>query len=185
MSELKNVIKTILQEVKNLEEKIEETSKVATYTSQVVTPTATESLREVIKFSEENTNKIISMIDMVETNSKFIDSILREILEKDIDPTIREKLNAVKEKNDENMKILIKVYEMFSFQDLAAQQIKDVINILEEAKKSLLKFATTSIEMSNLSEEDKKKAIGKVHEFITGNRIFQEDVDKLLSELGL
>ncbi|WP_299239610.1 hypothetical protein [Sulfurihydrogenibium sp.] len=43
-----------------------------------------------------------------------------------------------------------------------------------------------SIEASGeLSNEQKKVISGKVHELLTGDRIFQEDVDKLLEELGL
>ncbi|ACN98679.1 chemotaxis phosphatase, CheZ [Sulfurihydrogenibium azorense Az-Fu1] len=185
MEDLKTVIKSILEEVKILEEKIEETAKVATHTTKVITPTATESLREVIKFSEESANNIIQQIDKVEENCKVIDKTVDELLNLNPVSTIKEKLSLIKEKNKDNMNILIKVYELFSFQDLMAQQIKEVINILEETKKNLLKFAATSIEMSSLSEEDKKKAVGKVHEFITGDRINQQDVDKLLEELGL
>ncbi|WP_028950641.1 protein phosphatase CheZ [Sulfurihydrogenibium subterraneum] len=186
MENLKTVIKSILEEVRLLEEKIEETAKVTTHTTKVITPTATESLREVIKFSEESANNIIGQIDKVEENCKIIDAITNELLNLNPINTIKEKLNIIKEKNQDNMNILIKVYEMFSFQDLMAQQIKEVINILEETKKNLLKFAATSIEMSSsLSEEDKKKAVGKVHELITGDRVNQEDVDKLLEELGL
>jgi len=55
------------------------------------------------------------------------------------------------------MNILIKVYELFSFQDLSSQQIKEVINILEETKKHLLGIAVASIEASGeLSKEQKK-----------------------------
>lgn len=185
MEDLKKVIKSILEEVKTLEEKIEETVKVATHTGEVITPTAAESLREVIKFSEERTNEIINQIDKVEENCKVIDITIDDLLNLNPINSIKEKLNIIKQKNMENINILIKVYEMFSFQDLMAQQIKEVVNILEETKKNLLKFAATSIEMSDLPETEKKKAVGKVHELITGDRINQEDVDKLLEELGL
>lgn len=77
------------------------------------------------------------------------------------------------------------MYELFSFQDLSAQQIKEVINILEDTKKNLLAIAVSSIESSDLPDESKERAKGKVHELLSGDRIFQEDVDKLLEELGL
>jgi chemotaxis protein CheZ len=185
MEDLKKVVKSILEEVKVLEEKIEETTNIATKTTQFLTPTATESLKEVIKFSEESANNIIQQIDKVEENCKTIDKTVDELLKLNPTKTVKEKLNIIKDKNSENMNILLRVYELFSFQDLAAQQIKEVINILEETKKNLLNFAATSIEMSSMSEEEKKKAVGKVHELITGDRINQEDVDKLLEDLGL
>lgn len=185
MEDLKQIVKSILEEVKTLEEKIEDTIKVATHTSEVVTPTATESLLEVIKFSEDSTNKIIGQIDIVEENCKVIDRTVDELISLNPVNSIKDKLNLIKDKNTENMRVLLKVYEMFSFQDLMAQQIKEVINILEDTKKNLLKFAAVSIEMSNIPEDEKKKAVGKVHELITGDRISQDDVDKLLEELGL
>jgi chemotaxis protein CheZ len=186
MEDLKQVIRTILEEVKTLEEKIDETTRKAQEITQIVEPSATESLKEVIKFTEESSNKIISEIDKVEENCKIIDKEVSELLALNPTNSIKEKLGIIKEKNTENMNILIKVYELFSFQDLSSQQIKEVINILEETKKHLLGIAMASIEASGeLSKEQKEVISGKVHELLTGDRIFQEDVDKLLEELGL
>jgi len=66
MEDLKQVIRTIIEEVKTLEEKIDETTRKAQEITQIVGPSATESLKEVIKFTEESSNKIISEIDKVE-----------------------------------------------------------------------------------------------------------------------
>lgn len=186
MEDLKSVIKSILEEVKTLEQKIDETTKKAVEIGNIVTPSTTESLREVIKFTEESSNKIISEIDKVEENCKIIDKEVHILLQLNPLDSIKTKLETIRDKNTENMKILLKVYELFSFQDLSAQQIKEVINILEETKKHLLNLAVASIEVSqDLTEEEKKVVSGKVHELLTGERIFQEDVDKLLEELGL
>lgn len=186
MEDLKNVIKSIIEEVKTLEQKIDETTKKAIEISNVVTPSTTESLKEVIKFTEESSNKIIAKIDKVEENCKIIDKEVNVLLQLNPLDSIKTKLETIRDKNAENMKILLEVYELFSFQDLSAQQIKEVINILEETKKHLLNLAVTSIEASqNLTEDEKKVVSGKVHELLTGDRIFQEDVDKLLEELGL
>ncbi len=186
MEDLKGVIRSIIEEVKTLEQKIEETTRKAMEITNVVTPSTTESLREVIEFTEESSNKIISEIDKVEENCKIIDKEVNDLLNLNPVNSIKKKLEVIRDKNAENMQILLKVYELFSFQDLSAQQIKEVINILEETKKHLLNLAIASIEASQeLSEDEKKVVSGKVHEFLTGDRIFQEDVDKLLEELGL
>lgn len=185
MEDIKKILSSILNEAKVLEEKIEQISKTAKHTGEVVAPSASESLREVIKFTEESTNKIIEQIDKVEQNCKDIDKIVEELLSLSPITSIKEKLYFIKDKNAENMNTLLRVYELFSFQDLSAQQIKEVIDILEDTKKNLLAIAVSSIESSNLSEENKEKAKGKVHELLSGDRIFQEDVDKLLEELGL
>ncbi|MEJ5173382.1 MAG: protein phosphatase CheZ [Hydrogenothermaceae bacterium] len=185
MEEIKKILSTILNEAKVLEEKIEQIGTAAKHTGEVVAPSATESLREVIKFTEESANKIIQQIDKVEQNCHEIDKTVEDLLSLNPINSIREKLSLIKEKNQENMNILIKVYELFSFQDLSAQQIKEVINILEDTKKKLLAIAVSSIESSDLPQETKEAAKGKVHELLSGDRIFQEDVDKLLEELGL
>lgn len=185
MEDIKKILSSILNEAKVLEEKIEQVSKTARHTGEVVAPTASESLREVIKFTEESANRIIEQIDKVEQNCKDIDKTVEELLSLNPVNSIREKLSFIKEKNSENMSILLKVYELFSFQDLSAQQIKEVINILEDTKKNLLAIAVSSIESSDLPDESKERAKGKVHELLSGDRIFQEDVDKLLEELGL
>ncbi|MEZ0323814.1 MAG: protein phosphatase CheZ [Hydrogenothermaceae bacterium] len=185
MEDVKKILSSILNEAKALEEKIEQISATAKHTGEMVAPSASESLMEVIKFTEESANKIIQQIDKVEQNCHDIDKTVEELLSLNPINSIKEKLNLIKEKNRENMDILIKVYELFSFQDLSAQQIKEVINILEETKKQLLALAVNSIESSDLPQETKEIAKGKVHELLSGDRIFQEDVDKLLEELGL
>lgn len=185
MEDIKKILSTILNEAKALEEKMESISLTAKHTGEVIAPTASESLREVIKFTEESANKIIQQIDKVEQNCHEIDKVVNELLTLNPINSIKEKLSFIKDKNAENMQTLIKVYELFSFQDLSAQQIKEVINILEDTKKNLLAIAMSSIESSNLPQESKEKAKGKVHELLSGDRIFQEDVDKLLEELGL
>lgn len=185
MEDVKKILSTILNEAKLLEDKIGQIGAITKHTGEVVAPTASESLREVVEFTEESSNKIIEQIDKVGQNCHEIGKILEELINLNPIKSIKEKLLFIKNKNQENMNILLRVYELFSFQDLSAQQIKEVINILEDAKKNLLAIAVSSIESSNLTTEAKEIAKGKVHELLAGHRIFQDDVDKLLEELGL
>lgn len=185
MEEIKKILSTIFNEAKILEEKIDQISQVAKHTGEVVTPTASESLKEVIRFTEESTNKIMENVDIIEKNSQYIEAAIEELISLVQIDSIKEKLLFIKNKNIENKKIIQKVYELFSFQDLSAQQLKEVINILEDTKKNLLVIAVNSIRSSDLPDDSKEKAVGKVHELLSGDRIFQDDVDRLLEELGI
>ncbi|MCX7739124.1 MAG: chemotaxis protein CheZ [Hydrogenothermaceae bacterium] len=138
MEDIKNILSTILNEAKLLEDKIGQIGAITKHTGEVVVPTASESLREVVKFTEESSNKIIEQIDKVEQNCHEIGKILDELINLNPINSIKEKLFFVKNKNQENMNILLKVYELFSFQDLSARQIKEVINILEDIKRTSL-----------------------------------------------
>ncbi len=185
MDNVKKIIATILNEIKTLEDKLEGIVSAIRYTEEVVTPTVSESLREVVKYSEDSVRKILDNIDKISQNSKDISGIIEDLLKLDIDSSVRWRLNLIKIKNNENLSLLIKIYELFSFQDLSNQQIYEVIKLLEETKKKLIELAEISIESTDIPEDKKIKAIGKVHELISGSRISQEEVDEILKELGL
>lgn len=185
MSNVKRIITAILDEIKTLEEKIEGITHAIRYAGEVATPTISESLREVIKYSEDSVRKILDNIDKISENSNDIRNIMEELIKLNIESSIKEKLSLVKTKNDENSMLLLRIYELFSFQDLSNQQIYEVIKLLEETKKKLIELVELSIESSGLPEDKKSRAVGKVHELLSGSRISQQEVDEILKELGL
>jgi len=99
---------------------------------------------------------------------------------------IRERLESIKEKNAENINVLLELYTHMSFHDLAGQQLKMVMGILQKIKQSLVDVIVSQLvagkEMNEATVEGLK---GKVSELLSQDRVSQEDVDKLLEELGL
>ncbi|MFN3598562.1 MAG: chemotaxis protein CheZ [Aquificaceae bacterium] len=183
--DMRKLIVTILKEIKMLEDKIEDIAYAAKYTGEVATSSISESLREVIKFSEDSTKKILDNMDKIYENSKLIEGFLKDLASLDLEAKYKDKLTLIKEKNDENKIFLSKAYELFSFQDLSSQQLNQVIKLLEDTKNKLIELAELSIENLNLPEDKKSEAVGKVHELLSGDRINQDEVDELLKELGL
>ncbi|MEW6656319.1 MAG: chemotaxis protein CheZ [Aquificota bacterium] len=185
MDDVRKIISAILDEIKVLGSKIESITSTIKYTGEVATPTISESLKEVIRYSEDSTKKILDNIDKISKNSNDIKDIVEDLINLDVESSVKWRLNLIKVKNDENLSLLLRVYELFSFQDLSSQQIYEVINLLEETKRKLIELIELSIESSGLPEDKKSQAVGKVHELISGNRISQEEVDEILKELGL
>ncbi|GAB6072367.1 protein phosphatase CheZ [Venenivibrio stagnispumantis] len=184
MEDIKKELDELVKKIKELEGKIEENTKPIEEASSFL-PSAADSLRDVMKFTEQKTKEIIDILDLVEENNKVINQTVKELLSLNPIEPIKSKLELIKEKNEDNMNQILLVYTTLSFQDLSAQQIKNVIEALEDIKKILIKIIISSIEAGSLHVENKDKVIGKATEMLTGDRIFQEDVDNILKELGL
>ena len=73
-----------------------------------------------------------------------------------------------------------------SFHDLAGQQLRLVLQVLEKLKSSLLDIIVSQVTAGkDLKEEEVSGIKGKVSELLSRERIDQSDVDKLLEEFGL
>ncbi len=181
---LSGIIKQLLEEIRNLETKVEEVAKPIEESSKTI-PSAADSLRDVIAYTEKSAHEVMSILDIMEKNSQIIKENVEFLLNLNPFNTIKEKLLIIKEKNDDNLSKFLDLYSAMSFQDLTSQQIKKVIEALEDTKKRLLMIVMNSINKEDISEEKKEKIIGKATEILTGDRINQDDVDALLAEFGL
>lgn len=184
MQEVKELVKELLSEIKSLELKLEEVAKPLEESSSAL-PMASGSLEDVIKYTEKSVHEIMGFLNnMMEETSKMQEEV-DFLLSLNPVSSIRNRLENIKNISINMSNLLLQVISLMSFQDLASQQIKRVIQVLEDLKKTILKIIVSSVEASGLSLEQKEKIVGKATEMLTGDRIFQEDVDKLLEELGL
>jgi len=184
VNDLNDIIKQLLEEIKNLETKVEDIKAPIEETSDLL-PSASASLQDVIEFTEKSTHQIMSLLDAIEANSKKIDEDISNLLKLKPTKTINGILEEIKSLNQDNLNKLIEIYTAMSFQDITAQQIKKVIQAIEDTKRRLLQMVVSSIEASEKDETTKEKIIGKATEILTGDRINQDDVDELLKEFGL
>jgi chemotaxis protein CheZ len=184
VNELSNIVRQLLEEIKNLENKVEDIKTPIEETSDLL-PSASASLQDVIEFTEKSTHSVMTLLDAIETNSKKIDEDVDTLLKFNPTKGINAILEDIKHLNQDNMNKIIEIYTAMSFQDITAQQIKKVIQAIEDTKRRLLQMVVSSIEATEKDETTKEKIIGKATEILTGDRIDQNDVDDLLKEFGL
>lgn len=184
MQDVRELVRELLEEVKNLEAKLDEVVKPLEESSNTI-PMASGSLEDVIKYTEQSVHEIMGILNNIMTDTDKIQKEVDFLLSLNPVASIKNRLENIKGLSTNISSLLLQVITLMSFQDLASQQIKRVIEVLENLKKTILKIIVSSIEASGLSLEQKEKIVGKATEVLTGDRIFQEDVDKLLEELGL
>jgi chemotaxis protein CheZ len=184
VNDLSNIVRQLLEEIRNLENKVEDIKTPIEETSDLL-PSASASLQDVIEFTEKSTHSVMTLLDAIETNSKKIDEDVDTLLKFNPTKSINAILEDIKHLNQDNMNKIIEIYTAMSFQDITAQQIKKVIQAIEDTKRRLLQMVVSSIEATEKDETTKEKIIGKATEILTGDRIDQNDVDDLLKEFGL
>lgn len=184
MQDVRELVRELLEEVKSLEAKLDEVVKPLEESSNTI-PMASGSLEDVIKYTEQSVHEIMGILNNIMTDTDKIQKEVDFLLSLNPVASIKNRLENIKGLSTNISSLLLQVITLMSFQDLASQQIKRVIEVLENLKKTILKIIVSSIEASGLSLEQKEKIVGKATEVLTGDRIFQEDVDKLLEELGL
>jgi len=99
----------------------------------------------------------MSLLDAIETNSKKIDEDISTLLKLKPTKTINGILEEIKSLNQDNLNKLIEIYTAMSFQDITAQQIKKVMQAIEDTKRRLLQMVVSSIEASEKDETTKEK----------------------------
>ncbi len=184
MSDIKELVKSLISEVKTLEDKIEEIVKPLEETSTIL-PGASGSLEDVIRFTEQSVHQIMNTLEQVNQNIKVIDENVGYLLSLSPTQSIAERLWTIKEKNQENASKVMEVITLMSFQDISSQQIRKVIEVIENVKRTIVKMVISSVDTAIVDQEEKQRIVSKATEMLTGDRIFQEDVDALLKELGL
>ena len=184
MSDLKDLVRTLISEVKALESKVEEILKPLEETSSVL-PGASGSLEDVIRFTEESVHRIMDDLEQINKDLQVISDNVDYLSKLSPIPSISSRLETIKIKNQEIQQKVFEVISAMSFQDLASQQIRKVIEVIENIKKVIVKIVLSSVDANIVSGEKKEKIVSKATEMLTGDRINQEDVDALLKELGL
>ncbi len=185
MKELESIIKELIQNVKELENVIENVKKPVAESSQLIPETA-KNIEDVMIFLEETSHKIMNLLEKIQANSDQIQKDVDFLLSLNPVPKVREKIEDIKIRNEDTLNTLLELYTHMSFHDLAGQQLKLVINVLDKIKQTLLDIIVSHVTAGkDLKEEEITTIKGKVSELISQDRISQEDVDKLLEEFGL
>ncbi len=185
MKELEGIIRELINNVKELESVIEGIKKPVTESSQLLPETA-KNIEDVMVFLEQTSHTIMNLLEQINKNSNQIKEDVEFLLSLSPIPKVREKLETIKSKNEENINILMELYTHMSFHDLAGQQLKTVIQVLEKIKSTLLDIIVSQVVAGKeLKEEEVSGIKGKVSELLSQDRINQDDVDKLLEEFGL
>ncbi len=184
MTDVKELIKSLISEVRTIENLLEETMKPLEETSNIL-PGASGSLEDVIKYTEQAVHQIMDLLEQTSQNCQTISENLNYLINLNPTSSILKRLELIKEKNDDNLSKILNIMSLMSFQDISSQQIRKVIQVIEDVKKTILKMIISSVDKTVSSQEEKQKIVSKATEMLTGDRIFQEDVDALLKELGL
>ncbi len=185
MKELEEIIKELLENVKELEGVIENIKKPVTESSQLLPETA-KNIEDVMVFLEKTSHNIMNLLEKINENSNKIAEDVDFLLSLNPIPRIRQRIESIKEKNQENINTLLELYTHMSFHDLAGQQLKTVLDVLQRVKETLLDVIVSQVVAGkDLNEEQVQGIKGKVSELLSQDRISQEDVDKLLEEFGL
>ncbi len=185
MKELDEIIRELLENVRELENVIEGIKKPVSESSQLLPETA-KNIEDVMLFLEQTSHTIMNLLEVINRNSEAISKDVDFLLSLGPTPKVRERLESIKAKNDENINILLELYTHMSFHDLAGQQLRLVLQVLEKLKNSLLDIIVSQVTAGkDLKEEEVSGIKGKVSELLSRERIDQSDVDKLLEEFGL
>jgi len=127
----------------------------------------------------------MNLLEVINKNSEEIKKDVEFLLSLGPIPKVRERLESIKARNDENINTLLELYTHMSFHDLAGQQLRLVLQVLEKLKSSLLDIIVSQVTAGkDLKEEEVSGIKGKVSELLSRERIDQSDVDKLLEEFG-
>ncbi len=185
MKELEEIIKELIENVRELEGVIEGIKKPVSESSQLIPETA-KNIEDVMVYLEKTSHTIMSLLEIINNNSQDINESLEQLLSLNPVKSIRDKLENIKEKNDENLSKILELYTHLSFHDLAGQQLKLVIEVLEKIKSALLNIIVSHVTRGkDLKEEEVSGIKGKVSQLLSQDRVSQEDVDALLEEFGL
>ncbi len=185
MKELEGIIKELLENVKELENVIEGIKKPVAESSQLLPATA-KNIEDVMVFLEQTSHAIMNLLEKIQSNSNEIKQDVEFLLSLNPVQKVRERLENIKAKNDDTLNTLLELYTHMSFHDLAGQQLKTVLQVLEKVKNVLLDVIVSQVTAGKELDEEQKSTIkGKVSELLSQDRIDQEDVDKLLEEFGL
>jgi chemotaxis protein CheZ len=185
MKELEEILKELITNVKELESVIEGIKKPVSESSQLLPETA-KNIEDVMIFLEQTSHTIMNLLEKINKNSNDIAKDVEFLLSLNPVPKVRERLESIKGKNEENINTLMELYTHMSFHDLAGQQLKTVLQVLERIKSALLDIIVSQVTAGKeLKEEEVSGIKGKVSELLSRDRVSQEDVDKLLEEFGL
>jgi len=185
MKELDEIIKELLENVKELENVIENIKKPVSESSQLI-PETEKNIEDVMAFLEETSHTIMNLLEKINENSNQIEKDVAFLLSLNPVSKVKESLESIKNRNTENINILLELYTHMSFHDLAGQQLKLVMNVLDRIKRTLMDIIVSQVTAGrDLKEEEISGIKGKVSELLSQDRISQEDVDKLLEEFGL
>ena len=185
MKELEEIIKELIENVRELENVIEGIKKPVSESSQLIPETA-KNIEDVMVYLEKTSHTIMGLLEVINSNSQEINRDLQTLLSLNPVRSIKEKLEHIKEKNEDNISKILELYTHLSFHDLAGQQLRLVIEVLERIKSALLNIIVSHVTRGkDLKEEEVSGIKGKVSQLLSQDRFSQEDVDALLEEFGL
>ncbi len=185
IKDLEAMVKNLLEEISTLETKIGEISKPLEETSETL-PRATKSLEDIIKYTEDIAHQLMGITEEIQEDIVEIGKRVDFLLSLNPTSKIRQELEVIKERGDHINNKLLEMFSLFSFQDLVSQQLMLVIDVIEGIKKKLIEMAVYSaISEDSMGKEKADELKGKVSEILTKERVSQEDIDKLMEELGL
>ncbi len=185
MKEIEEIIRDLIENVKELERVIDNIKKPVAESSQLIPETA-KNIKDVMTYLEDTSHSIMNLLERINGNSKKIGEDVEFLLGLNPVQRIREKLEDIKQRNDQNLATILDLYTYLSFHDLAGQQLKTVIDVLERIKSALVDVIVSQVTAGKDLKEDQVSGIkGKVSELLSQERISQKDVDKLLEEFGL
>ncbi len=185
MKDLEAIIKELIENVKSLESVIEGIKKPVSESSQLI-PETTRNIEDVMAYLEKESHKIMSLLEEINKNSEEIKKDINFLLSLNPVNQIKSRLESVNSKNEENIKKILELYSHLSFHDLAGQQLKLVLELLENIKNALLNVIVSQVAREkDLKKEEISGLKGKVSEILSKDRVSQEDVDALLEEFGL
>ncbi len=185
MKEVDEIIKELIENVKELERVIEVIKKPVSDSSKLIPETA-KNIEDVVVYLEQTSHSIMSLLEVMNKNSEEIGRDTEYLLSLNPVKSVRERLENIKEKNDDNIQRMLELFSYLSFHDLAGQQLKLVMDVLEKLKDAMLNIIVSQVTRGKeLKEEEVSGIRGKVSELLSRDRVSQDDVDALLEEFGL
>ncbi len=185
MKDLEDIIRELLENVRELEKVIENIKKPVAESSKLI-PETRKNIEDVVSYLEDTSHSIMNLLEKINENSKGIKEEVEFLLSLGPVKRIKEKLESIKEKNEQNISTILELYTYLSFHDLAGQQLRTVIEVLEKIKSALVDVIVSQVTAGrDLKEEQVSGIKGKVSEILSKDRISQQDVDRLLEEFGL
>ena len=185
MKEVDQIIKELITNVKELESVIEGIKKPVSESSQLL-PDTVKNIEDVMVFLEQTSHTIMNLLEKINNNANEIEKDVEFLLSLNPVPKVREKIESIKDKNQDTLNTLLELYTHMSFHDLAGQQLKVVLQVIQKIKDTLLDIIVSQVVAGkDLKEEEVKGIKGKVSELLEQDRVSQDDVDKLLEEFGL
>ena len=184
MKDAEGIIQNLLENIQELEKLLEDIKRPANETSKLI-PQTTQNINDVITYLEDTSHSIMNLLEEVKTRSVEINEDTEFLMKLDPIGNIKTKLERIHENNKKNIETLLQLFTYMSFHDLAGQQLKAAIELLEKMRNTLVDALVSQIAAEkNIREENIQSLKGKVSQLITKDRISQDDVDKLIEELG-